>query len=185
MCSMSPPYNPEQVIQDCEACRPLPATLTLFPSTSASKTLVDMPTLQSPAISVTTEDWCDGAHAFKAVWPSTPVFTPSPPASLPPPKVQYCWKCSRNGHLLAGCPITHIWQRTNVTTHNFLCDYDMHCMTMSHLHIHMEQVAEEYSYHKKAIEQMCDMALWVGYPIRIIPTFDEDHPHEPPPTITS
>ena len=47
----------------------------------------------------------------------------------------------------------------------------------------MEQVAEEYGYHKQAWECMIDTAAWTGYPARSIPSIDEAHPHEPPPVI--
>ena len=51
------------------------------------------------------------------------------------------------------------------------------------LRVRMEQVAEEYGYHKQARERMVDAALWAGYPVRSVPTIDETHPREPPPVI--
>ena len=51
------------------------------------------------------------------------------------------------------------------------------------LRVRMEQVAEEYGYHKQARECMVDAALWAGYPVRSVPAIDETHPREPPPVI--
>ena len=73
----SPPYDPEQVIRDREARRPL-LTLSAPPApTSASTTLVgddpanpiivDLPFPQPLAVSSEEEDWHNGAHASEAI----------------------------------------------------------------------------------------------------------------------
>ena len=64
-----------------------------------------------------------------------------------------------------------------------MCEYDEHRLMAIRLRVWMEQVAEEYGYHKAQHDAMIDHAAWTGYPTRSIPTIDEAHPHEPPPVI--
>ncbi|ETW77180.1 hypothetical protein HETIRDRAFT_327052 [Heterobasidion irregulare TC 32-1] len=187
----SPIYDPEQAVRDHEVSRPLPMPPPAPPTTPTSPTLVGSdpapanpfhtPSSQLAMVPVASEDWRKGAQASELIWPATPAFTPSPPTSPTPPEVRYCWECGRSGHLLAGCSITHIQSRTDVTTHQFLRDYDVHHGAANQLRLQMDKVAEEYGYHKQAWEHMIDTALWAGYPTRSVPTYDVNNPRNPPP----
>ena len=193
----SPPYHPEQVVRDRETAQaPAPPPQTPAPSRVptppvisrlASPIVVDTPTPQSPTIPRET-DWRDGARESEAIWPAPPTpplppSSPPPPSTPTPPASRYCWECGRAGHLIAGCSITSVRARTDVTARNWVREYDNHRITAAKLRIRMEQVAEEYGYHKQARERMVDAALWAGYPVRSVPTIDEAHPREPPPVI--
>ena len=160
----SPPYDPEQVVRDHEAlCLPSlppPTSAPTHVSTSpvddspASPITVDTPTPQSPMVPVET-DWRDGACESEAVWPtpptpSLPPSSPPPPSTPTPPVSRYCWECSHAGHLIAGCPITSIRVRMDVTARNWMRKYDDHRNMANKLRIQMEQVAKEYGYHKQA-----------------------------------
>ena len=153
----------------------------------ASPIIVDATTPQSPTVPIET-DWHDGARESEAIWPGPPT-PPLPPSSSPPPSTpmppasRYCWECGRAGHLIAGCSITSVRVRTDVTARNWVREYDDHRIMAARLRVCMEQVAEEYGYHKQARERMVNAALWAGYPVRSVLTIDETHPHEPPPVI--
>ena len=64
-----------------------------------------------------------------------------------------------------------------------MCEYDDYHLMAVWLRIWMEQVAEEYGYHKAQRNAMIDRAAWTGYPVRSIPTINEVHLREPPPVI--
>ncbi|ETW75036.1 hypothetical protein HETIRDRAFT_423610 [Heterobasidion irregulare TC 32-1] len=192
MLPASPPYDPEQTVRDREARRPLPTLPPAPPVTPSSTTLVeegpaptepvDAPSSQPATVPVASEDWRKGARASERVWPTTPAFTPSPPAPPASPEVRYCWEYGRSGYLLAACSITRIRMRTDVTAHQFLRDYNTHRGATNRLRLQMDKVAEEYGYHKQAWEHMIDTTLWTGYPNRSIPTYDINNLREPPPT---
>lgn len=124
--------------------------------------------------------WPTDAADSKNVWPNPPTLSPATPTN---PNTHTCWECGCAGHLVVGCPITGIRQRTNVTVCGFLHDYDRHCTQSHHLCLQMDHTAEEYGYHKQVLDHMINTANWTGYPARIIPTFNESHPREPPPVI--
>ncbi|ETW80310.1 hypothetical protein HETIRDRAFT_418337 [Heterobasidion irregulare TC 32-1] len=189
----SPPHDSDQNIRNREARRPLPTPPSAPPDASSSATLVgeglalaepiDTSSYQLRTIPVVSEDWHEGARASAHVWPETPAFTPSPLGSPPAPDERYCWECGRQGHFLATCPITRIRMRTDVTARQFLRDYDAHRGATNRLRLQMDKVAEEYGYHKQALEHMITTSMWTGYPVRSIPTYDVDHPREPPPVV--
>ncbi|ETW75305.1 hypothetical protein HETIRDRAFT_164543 [Heterobasidion irregulare TC 32-1] len=189
----SPPPDSDQNIRNREARRPLPTPPSAPPDASSSATLVgegpapaepiDTSSSQPGTIPVVSEDWHEGARASAHVWPETPAFTPSPLGSPPAPEERYCWECGRQGHFLAACPITRIRMRTDVTARQFLRDYDAHRGATNRLRLQMDKVAEEYGYHKQALEHMITTSMWTGYPVRSIPTYDVDHPREPPPVV--
>ena len=64
-----------------------------------------------------------------------------------------------------------------------MCEYDDYHLMAVRLRVWMEQVAEEYGYHKAQRDTMIDHATWTGYPVQSIPAIDEAHPCEPPPVI--
>ena len=76
-------------------------------------------------------------------------------------------------------------KRMDITVCNFLHDYDAHCRAANQLCLRLDQVAEEYRYHKQAREHMIDTANWTGYPACSIPIINKEHSQEPPPTIMS
>ena len=167
--SSSPPYDPEQAAREQDAI-----------------CLVNMP---SPIVSV--QNWQDGAHVSERVWPPLPVFTPSPVPStvelphitpIPSPAIEtrYCWECDRQGHLISHCPITRIRRHADITTCNFIQDYDAYREVVGLLRTQLNNIGEDYGYYRQLRERMIDTANWEGYPIRSIPTIDTAHPREPP-----
>ena len=189
----SPPYDPEQVVRDHQVLRPLPVPPSSPPAVSPSPPIlegdatqpivVDEASPQSPALPFATDsEWPADAADSENVWPNPPSLPPTTPTD---PATRLCWKCGHAGHLVVGCPIMGVRQRTDITAHGFLRDYDKHRVEVRRLRLQMDRVAKEYGYHKQAMEHMIDTANWTGYPNRVIPTFDEKHPRKPPAVIGS
>ena len=136
----SPPYDPEQVVRDREtaqASTPPPPTPTpariptpVVVSRLASPIHVDTPTpslrrylLKQTGVMEHANLRRSGPVLQRLLFP---LPRPPPPSTPTPPTSRYCWECGHAGHLIVGCPIMHIQERTDITACNFLCNYDTH-----------------------------------------------------------